>query len=464
MPNSGVAITPGVGANIAVNATNDLDYQVIKLDAGADGASYPLVGDGTHGLPVQVTQVQGVVVVNNPTAANLKVDASGATVPVSAASALPVSALVTAPVFVALSTGSAQITNLPVAIAAGGVGQGAPTVSLADAWPMEITDGANGVAAIAAVSDVNALCVKVLATPGAGALADGATFTEGTTTFDAIGGEYNTGAGAATSGKAAACQITQYRGLHVNLRAAAGTEIGTSGAPVRTDPTGTTTQPVSGTVAATLTNTTNAGAPATQPNYNTSGTTGATAFGILLPGSGGPVAGGTQTNPVVVTQGLGGAVVSATNPLPAQLSQAGAAATAANPVPVQPSIGGAAVTSVSAGAGNPVPTLNQPTPSGWWRAAVGVSASETAQAVHTPASGKTGYIEGFIVAISTAGILQVYDGTNSASTLLLDGELPVGVYVVTPSRPLPQAAVNNVLRYTTPDTAVGTITIWGYDA
>lgn len=463
MPNSGVAITPGVGANIAVNATNDLDYQVIKLDAGADGASYPLVGDGTHGLPVQVTQVQGVVVVNNPTAGNLKVDASGATVPVSAASPLPVSAALSAPVAVQLSNGATAITTLPVSGTVT-VAQGQPGNPAVNPWPIEITDGTNGVAAIAAVSSVNALCVKVLSTPGAGALADGATFTEGTTTFDAIGGEYNTGAGAATSGKAAACQITQYRGLHVNLRASGGTEIGTSGAPLRTDPTGTTPQPVSGTVAATLTNTTNAGAPATQPNYNTSGTTGATAFGILLPGSGGPVAGGTQTNPVVVTQGLGGAVVSATNPLPAQLSQAGAAATAANPVPVQPSIGGAAVTSVSAGAGNPVPTLNQPTPSGWWRAAVGVSASETAQAVHTPASGKTGYIEGFIVAISTAGILQVYDGTNSASTLLLDGELPVGVYVVTPSRPLPQAAVNNVLRYTTPDTAVGTITIWGYDA
>lgn len=40
-------------------------------------------------------------------------------------------------------------------------------------------------------------------------------------------------------------RITGQRGLHVNLRNNAGAEVGISGAPVRTDPTGTTTQPVS---------------------------------------------------------------------------------------------------------------------------------------------------------------------------------------------------------------------------
>lgn len=43
-------------------------------------------------------------------------------------------------------------------------------------------------------------------------------------------------------------RITAQRAGHVNLRNTAGTEVGTSGAPLRTDPTGTTTQPVSGTV------------------------------------------------------------------------------------------------------------------------------------------------------------------------------------------------------------------------
>jgi len=84
--------------------------------------------------------------------------------------------------------------------------------------------------------------------------------------------------------------------------------------------------------------------------------------------------------------------------------------------------------------------------------------------LHTPASGKTGYIEGFIVCVTTAGVFQIYDSTFSTSTLLFDGYLPVGAYlVVTPSRPLPQAAANNVLRYNSDSTVVGTVTIWGYD-
>lgn len=55
---------------------------------------------------------------------------------------------------------------------------------------------------------------------------------------------------AATEDNVAPIRITAQRGAHVNLRNNAGTELGTAGAPVRTDPTGTTTQPVSGTVTA----------------------------------------------------------------------------------------------------------------------------------------------------------------------------------------------------------------------
>lgn len=49
---------------------------------------------------------------------------------------------------------------------------------------------------------------------------------------------------AATEDNVAPVRITAQRGLHVNLRNNAGTEVGTSGAPVRVDPTGTTAQPV----------------------------------------------------------------------------------------------------------------------------------------------------------------------------------------------------------------------------
>lgn len=80
------------------------------------------------------------------------------------------------------------------------------------------------------------------------ALPDKSTFTEGTSQLTPVGGEYNTSATTPASGEAAVCQITQNRALHTNLRNSSGTEIATSSNPVRVDPTGTTTQPVSGSV------------------------------------------------------------------------------------------------------------------------------------------------------------------------------------------------------------------------
>ena len=45
-------------------------------------------------------------------------------------------------------------------------------------------------------------------------------------------------------GDAGALRMTLSRALHANIRNASGTEIGTAAAPIRTDPTGTTGQPV----------------------------------------------------------------------------------------------------------------------------------------------------------------------------------------------------------------------------
>jgi hypothetical protein len=59
------------------------------------------------------------------------------------------------------------------------------------------------------------------------------------------------------------------------------------------------TQPVSGTVTATLSSSTNAGATAKTTDYDTgAGTDTVTMFGLALPASGGAVAGGTSTNPL----------------------------------------------------------------------------------------------------------------------------------------------------------------------
>lgn len=54
---------------------------------------------------------------------------------------------------------------------------------------------------------------------------------------------------AATEDNNAPVRITAQRAVHSNLRNTAGTEVGTSGAPLRTDPTGTTSQPVVGNAA-----------------------------------------------------------------------------------------------------------------------------------------------------------------------------------------------------------------------
>ena len=453
MPNSSVAITPGAGANIAVNVVSGLDMQVIKADWGGDGVSIPASSDGTHGLDVHVKLVDGAVTVNNPTAANLQVSIPGNVSIVATAGPIAVE---TAANKLSVSLDSYSVT-IPVS---GDVtaAQGTPAAASAP-WPIEITDGTNGVAAISTPGGVKCLNVNVLESSSSGDIADDATFTEGTTLINPIGGEYNTAAGAATSGKAAACQITQYRGLHVNLRASAGTEIGTSGAPLRVDPVGTTTQPISGNVGATLADTTNAGAPVVQVNYNTAGSQELTVVGIGLPANGGAVAGGTATNPIRVDP-------TGTTTQPVNVGQVlGTAISAANPLPSQLSVGDAAVTAVSAGAGNPLPTLNQPTPAGFWKNALAFTASQTAQALHTPTSGKTGYIEGFVITVTGSGEIQIYDGTNSAANLLYQGTPPVGGIVhVIPALPIPQSAINNVLRYTTGASATGDLAIWGYDA
>jgi hypothetical protein len=61
----------------------------------------------------------------------------------------------------------------------------------------------------------------------------------------AIGGQLDDASvTAATENNVAAVRITAQRALHINLRDNSGTEVGTSGAPIRIDPTGTTAQPV----------------------------------------------------------------------------------------------------------------------------------------------------------------------------------------------------------------------------
>jgi hypothetical protein len=80
---------------------------------------------------------------------------------------------------------------------------------------------------------------------------------------------------ALTTGQQGMAQMTANRALFVNPRNASGTEIGTSANPFRNDPTGSTTQPISGTVianAGTNLNTSLLATVAKQPALGTAGT------------------------------------------------------------------------------------------------------------------------------------------------------------------------------------------------
>ncbi len=113
--------TPGAGATTRTNqgSVSGAHMQIIKMAISANGPEDFIPSTVADGLLVDVSRIQGTVTVVQATAANLKVDASGANVPVvnGAATTLAVSAAAATPVAVRLSTGAAFIDTIPVSIA-----------------------------------------------------------------------------------------------------------------------------------------------------------------------------------------------------------------------------------------------------------------------------------------------------------------------------------------------------------
>lgn len=146
------------------------------------------------------------------------------------------------------STGNA----LNVAITSGG-GSGGTASNFGDSFPAAgtaagMSQGGNMVALTGTSGNLNVQCANC---SGSGASAvDEAAFTAGTSVLAPGGGFYQTTAtnNALTDGEQGMWQMTAQRAGFVNLRNSSGTEIGTAVTPVRVDPTGTTTQPISGTV------------------------------------------------------------------------------------------------------------------------------------------------------------------------------------------------------------------------
>lgn len=111
----------------------------------------------------------------------------------------------------------------------------------------QIVDGSGNVIA----STSNNLNVQCANCSGAGASStDEASFTAGASVLAPGGGFFQTTATSnpLTTGQQGMVQMTANRAFFTNLRNASGTEIGTAGTPLRVDPVGTTTQPISGTV------------------------------------------------------------------------------------------------------------------------------------------------------------------------------------------------------------------------
>lgn len=465
---STIPITAGVGTAVAVDTSGGGNMQIVKMAESVLGSTSLIPSSVAQGLTVDVTRVQGVVVVNNPTAANLKVDASGVNVPIvnGAATTIAISAGAATPIAVRLSTGAAFIDTFPVSIAAtvtvagtvsigntpavsqSGVwniatvttitntvtvagtvaisgtvpvsgtitaAQGAPAV-IGNAWVTKITDGVNP-CGVTNVAGVFALKVDVIKQVGGGvSQQDRTAFTDGTTFAEPMAGYYKDAATAPGDGQAAALRCSLNRALHVNIRKNDGTELGIVATPIRTDPTGTTTQPVNGTV------TVNQGATPWVGN---------------------------------LTQLLGVAVVAAAAGIQKVgiSDDAGTSYSQAHALAVQN--------------GPSVSTGQTP-----WRNGIAVAAGAVAQVLHTPGGGKTSYVEGFSISVSTTGVVKIFDNTDAATNYLFFGRVGNSAdgaadfnqaLVICPARPMPLNALNNVLRYTT-GSAIGWITVWGYDA
>jgi hypothetical protein len=105
---------------------------------------------------------------------------------------------------------------------------GTVTANQGGTWPVRLQDGlGNAITSTTSALDVN---IKSGAGSGGTALADGATFTEGTTSLTPVGGvRDDTTTGTVAEDKAGVCRITTNRALHVNLRDVSGNELSVGG-------------------------------------------------------------------------------------------------------------------------------------------------------------------------------------------------------------------------------------------
>lgn len=208
-------------AALADGAGNPTTPTVGAANLAYNGTTWDRVrGDTANGLDVDVTRVQGTVTVDSelPAAAALADGAGNPTTPTVGAGNLAFNGTTWDRV-------RGDVTNgLDVDVTRSALPTGASTLAeqQTQTTALQLIDDTVH-AANAALGKVNAI---------------GAQMDDAATT-------------AATENNVSALRINSDRALHVNLRSGAA-EVGTSGAPLRTDPTGTTAQPVTQATAANL--------------------------------------------------------------------------------------------------------------------------------------------------------------------------------------------------------------------
>ena len=95
---------------------------------------------------------------------------------------------------------------------------------------------------------------------------------------------------------------------------------------------------------------------------------------------------------------------------------------------------------------------------------VDFSASETAQAIWTPTSGKKFVITDMVISCSAAGTITVFDSTDTTATRIVKGYFAANGGLSQPySKPRTSSTADNVLKYTTGSGITGSLTIQGYE-
>jgi len=273
--------------------------------------------------------------------------------------------------------------------------------------------------------------------------------------------------------QAAGLRLTVKRGLHVNLRSVGGTEIGTAGAPVRTDPTGTTTQPTLDTNSAAI----KTAVELIDDGVATLGSA-TPAKGLVAAGHDGTNARAisTQTNghvnihdggnSITVDDGGGSLTVDFATAQPVNVSQVGGSAVVAAAAGI-PKVGAVDEAGNAFSETNPLPVRATYPEHTRFKFAATYSASQSDIALFTPTGGKRYVLLGIIISPTASGVLKIFDNTNSAANMHFqgtpNGTAPGSHIVIQFTMPVPSEAVNNVLRYSTDTGSAGDITVWGYE-